>query len=264
MVTPAVRLPTPTDARNGFLAQFALLAETVEVLGDSAFGQPTRLGTWTVAELVAHLAANVDAVTRALDRPPPEERPGNVLDYLGAMRSVAPAVAQRAVDLAAGASPADLRARLRAATDGAAAAVAEAKETRALALRLGAVWLSDFLVTRCVEGVVHGLDLRAAAGVPAAPDATALRVVVRTFAMLLLTTVPGRSVEVRIPGHLAVQCVEGPPHTRGTPPNVVEADAEAFVELCAGRRTWADAVATGGVRASGERADLSEHLPLIG
>jgi hypothetical protein len=75
---------------------------------------------------------------------------------------------------------------------------------------------------------------------------------------------PGRSVEVRVPPHAAVQCIDGPHHTRGTPPNVVEMDAAAWIALATGRLAWADAVADGRVRASGARADLSAflHLPI--
>jgi hypothetical protein len=74
--------------------------------------------------------------------------------------------------------------------------------------------------------------------------------------------VPGRSVELRVPPHVAVQCVEGPRHTRGTPPNVVETDAATWLRLATGELTWADAVSEGKVSASGNRADLSPHLPL--
>ncbi|RSN66446.1 sterol carrier family protein [Actinomadura sp. WAC 06369] len=73
---------------------------------------------------------------------------------------------------------------------------------------------------------------------------------------------PGRSVEVRVPPHAAVQCIEGPHHKRGTPPNVVETDAATWIALATGRLAWADAVADGRVRASGARADLSPYLPL--
>jgi uncharacterized protein (TIGR03083 family) len=180
------------------------------------------------------------------------------------MRPYAPAVAARAVELAADVAPADLRSRLRAAVDAAEQAVLGEDEFRVVAVRLGAIHLSSFLVTRCVEGVVHGLDLRAATGVPDVPDDTALRAVVRTLAMLLTVSAPGRSVEVRIPGHLAVQCVEGPAHTRGTPGSVVETDAITFIELTTGRVQWADAVSDGRLHASGERSDLSALLPLIG
>jgi uncharacterized protein (TIGR03083 family) len=245
------------------LAQYALVAEAVESLGDSDFSRPTRLGTWSVAELVAHLDATAAAVTQALGKPAPERAGTDLLGYLRAMRGYAPAVAQRATDLASGAPPAALRERLRATVTALSDALADAGPDRLVAVRLGAVPLHDFLVTRCVEGVVHGLDLRAATGVPAAPDKEALKVVVKAFATLLTDTAPGRSVEVRVPGHVAVQCVEGPRHTRGTPPNVVEADGETFVELASGRLAWQDATGTGRVRASGERADLSAYLPLI-
>ncbi|MFI0482666.1 sterol carrier family protein [Actinomadura sp. 9N215] len=73
---------------------------------------------------------------------------------------------------------------------------------------------------------------------------------------------PGRSVEVRVPPYAAVQCIDGPHHTRGTPPNVVEMDAAAWIGLATGRLAWDDAIADGRARASGARADLSEHLPL--
>jgi hypothetical protein len=74
---------------------------------------------------------------------------------------------------------------------------------------------------------------------------------------------PGRTTEVRVPPFAAVQCIEGPRHTRGTPPNVVETDAQTWLALATGRLDWSRAVAEGAVRASGERADLSALLPLV-
>ena len=85
---------------------------------------------------------------------------------------------------------------------------------------------------------------------------------VKTSARWLAQQVPGRSVELRVPPHVAVQCVEGPRHTRGTPPNVVETDARTWLRLATGGTTWAEAVADGAVTASGNRADLSAQLPL--
>src|SRR4051812_42454073 len=95
------------------------------------------------------------------------------------------------------------------------------------------------------------------------PPRAVVGAAVKTTARWLAQQVPGRSVEVRIPPHVAVQCVEGPRHTRGTPPNVVECDPIAFVELASGRVAWHDAVRDGRVRASGGRADLSALLPLL-
>jgi Bacterial SCP ortholog len=75
---------------------------------------------------------------------------------------------------------------------------------------------------------------------------------------------PGRSVEVRVPPHGAVQCIQGPTHKRGTPPNVFETDAPTWLGLVTGAVGWADAEATGRIRASGLRADLSAYLPMSG
>lgn len=73
---------------------------------------------------------------------------------------------------------------------------------------------------------------------------------------------PGRAVEVRIPPYAAVQVVAGHTHRRGTPSAVVETDAQTWLSLAAGTLTWAEAVATGRLHASGERSDLSGYLPL--
>jgi hypothetical protein len=84
----------------------------------------------------------------------------------------------------------------------------------------------------------------------------------RGLAERLAERAPGRHVELRVPPFTAVQCVAGPQHTRGTPPNVVEVEAASFVALCTGRLAWADATADGRVRTWGDRADLSAWLPL--
>jgi putative sterol carrier protein len=73
---------------------------------------------------------------------------------------------------------------------------------------------------------------------------------------------PGRAVEVRVPPYAAVQVIGGGTHTRGTPRAVVETDGETWIALATGELSWAEAVASGRVRASGERADLSAYLPL--
>jgi hypothetical protein len=107
------------------------------------------------------------------------------------------------------------------------------------------------------------LDGLAAALVHGRPvDQEELRHAARWALKELARREPGRSVEVRVPGVAAVQCVSGPRHTRGTPPNVVETDAATWVLLATGRRSWAETLAAGAVHASGLRADLSGHLPL--
>ncbi|MGN6743729.1 MAG: sterol carrier family protein [Amnibacterium sp.] len=85
---------------------------------------------------------------------------------------------------------------------------------------------------------------------------------VRYLLQCLADRSAGNSVEVRVPPHGAVQCVAGPRHTRGTPPNVVEMSPEVWLDLATGVRTWAEARAEGVVSASGVRADLAPYLPV--
>lgn len=94
--------------------------------------------------------------------------------------------------------------------------------------------------------------------VPRAVLATAVRYALEELA----ERAPGRSVEVRVPPFGAVQCVAGPRHTRGTPTNVIETDGQTWLRLVVGEVSWDEERDAGRVRASGQRADLSEWLPL--
>jgi len=92
-------------------------------------------------------------------------------------------------------------------------------------------------------------------------DPHTLSEVKRTLA-LLESKAPGRAIEVRIPPYAAIQCGDGPSHTRGTPPNVIEMDAQTWLALAAGTSTWGAEIQAGHIRASGSRADISSYLPL--
>ncbi|MDQ0866780.1 sterol carrier family protein [Arthrobacter globiformis] len=100
--------------------------------------------------------------------------------------------------------------------------------------------------------------------VPAAPAVprSVIATAVRYSLEEVTARAPGNSVEVRVPPFGVTQCVEGPRHTRGTPPNVIECDAATWLAMVTGRLSWADAVSAGRVAASGLRADLSALLPL--
>lgn len=97
-------------------------------------------------------------------------------------------------------------------------------------------------------------------GTETPPDVTAMAV--RYLLQTLGDAVPGNTLEVRVPPHGAVQCVEGPSHTRGTPPNVIETDAQTWLELATGSLEWSAALASHRVSASGSRASLEGLLPL--
>ena len=85
---------------------------------------------------------------------------------------------------------------------------------------------------------------------------------VKSTLALLTAKAPGRAIEVRIPPYAAIQCGDGPTHTRGTPPNTIEMDADTWLQLVDGKRSWADAYSEGLITASGVRADLTHLLPL--
>ena len=264
------------------LDQWERVASAVYDLPGEAFAEPSRLPGRTVADVVAHAAGTAASLVRVLSGPDAATAETTAIGFLGRGRDRVTAITDPGAGAGAdgtpdrctaeAASPAAaagldveaVKARLRDDVADAAAATATATATqdaagtdRLVVTPAGGMRLTDFLVAQAVLGVVHGLDV----GVDPVRDA--LRIVVRLFVDALVAADPGHSVELRVPPFAAAQLVEGPRHTRGTPPNVVEADAVAFVELAAGRLRWADAVADGRIRASGERADLSRLLPVL-
>jgi putative sterol carrier protein len=61
-----------------------------------------------------------------------------------------------------------------------------------------------------------------------------------------------------------VQCISGPRHTRGTPPNVVETDPRTWLLLATGLLRVQDAAASGALRLSGSRAgEVAGRLPVV-
>lgn len=97
-----------------------------------------------------------------------------------------------------------------------------------------------------------------------APERAALAEAVRLTARTLAGLAPGASVEVRVPPFVAVQCIAGPRHTRGTPPNVVETDPRSWLLLATGLLEAADAATSGTLRCSGSRAgEIAGWLPLV-
>lgn len=96
------------------------------------------------------------------------------------------------------------------------------------------------------------------------PSRSELAQAVRTTARTLAAELPGHAVELRVPPFVAVQLVDGPRHTRGTPPNVVETNARTWLRLATGLTTFEEAVRSGAVDASGSRAaEIAAGLPVI-
>ncbi|MEU1074426.1 MULTISPECIES: sterol carrier family protein [unclassified Streptomyces] len=248
--------------RPAVLGQFAHVREAVAGLGPEVLGRPTRLAGWSVRDLALHLAEAVDVVARNLAEPPPPPlappaRPELTLlewPFAEPVRPHAP--------------PTDTTTGLDVLYDDIATRTArllpDAPDTRLVSTRVGTMTLADHLVTRTVELCVHTDDLNdAVPGLDIPYERQALAACTRLLADALAAKAPGGSVEVRVPPYAVVQCVEGPRHTRGTPPNVVETDPLTWLRLATGRRAWADEVEAARIAASGERADLSALLPVL-
>jgi len=247
--------------RRGVCRQVRLSDELVASLDVDDFMAPTRLGDWRVAQLVAHLAAS--NLPRYLTSESAQRASVDTISWALDCKNVAQAVDDRARSMTEEARPAELRTMLREMRYATEEALTEVDPAFVVPARFGDIAVADYLATRCVELTVHGLDLSAAVGVHPRLDPDATASAVKLLAAVLTMAAPGRSVEVRVPPYAAVQCVEGPRHTRGTPANVVETDPVTWLELATGRVAWSDAMGAGRVQASGELADLSSLLPLL-
>ncbi|MET9497115.1 sterol carrier family protein [Streptomyces sp. NPDC006552] len=248
--------------RTAVLTQFGHVREAAGTLTPEQLSGPTRLGDWTVRELLAHVSTALGAVERALALPEPAKAEVAALDWPFGTAANAEGIADRGRALADGAP--DIAALLARTEERFTEILETTADARPLAVGAGAMSLADYLVTRTVELVVHTDDLNdAVPGLDVPFDRQALAACTRLLADALAVKAPGASTEVRIPPFAVVQCVEGPRHTRGTPPNVVETDPLTWIRLATGRTRWERAVDDAAVRASGERADLGALLPLM-
>ncbi|AEW95713.1 MULTISPECIES: sterol carrier family protein [Streptomycetaceae] len=246
----------PRRTRGALTAQTAAVLTAARGLTPGQLDAPCGLPGWDVRDLLAHLAAQIDAVPAALALPAPP--PGTPVTDVTGLPASPPAPAGSAARTA---DPV-------AAVEAAAARLEPVLDEAVRADRIvphpgGAVRALDLTVTRLLELVVHGDDLARATGVDVPPDRQALAAAVRLLADALAARAPGNSVELRVPPFAAVQAVPGPRHTRGTPPNVVETDPLTWLRVATGRESWAAACERAAISASGERADLSGFLPLL-
>jgi uncharacterized protein (TIGR03083 family) len=247
----------------------ALLASTWDTLrpwladiSPERYDDASVLDGWNVRDLLAHLARGLDVLT-ALEAAPRGTDPLSFGEYVGAYPAVARAIASATTALSRELGD-DVLAALDAAYARATASAAELRAVDVAVARRGPIRVADLVVSRVLELVVHADDLARSLGLdPPAFERPVLRAMVRVLLDALATAHPGKAVEVRVPPFAAVQCVEGPRHTRGTPPNVIETDAWTWIRLACGRVAWAEALTAHRVSASGTRADLSSLLPLL-
>jgi uncharacterized protein (TIGR03083 family) len=254
------------DLQAAYDGQLSALLDRLRALPAGAADEPSRLAGWTVRELAFHTTEVPRTVTAAIaaDRPS-AAAPLSIADYTARWREARSEIAERERVGAAGVAIGTIIERHEIETTAMRTALQAVTADTIVAARRGPIRVADFLATRVNELVVHSLDLSASLPAldPVEIVGPALAISCRMLAGVLAERVPGHTVEVRVPPYAAVQCVEGPRHTRGTPANVVEVDAVSWVEVATGRLAWAAAVEDGRVRASGERSDISEHLPVL-
>jgi len=254
-------VPAPLQAElDAYAEQCRVLADWLGSLPAADFARPSVLPGWDVRMLVGHITGSKAGLStwlaeRSSDQPVPPAR------YVQAYAPAAAQITEATVEATGDATPAELSERLRAQIPVPEGTVA----TTTIQGPRGATTALNFARTRVLDLVVHCDDL--ARSIPEADPVSlvrpALATTVRMLAEILAGQAPGRSVEVRVPPFVAVQAIGGPRHTRGTPPNVVETDPVTWLRLATGRASFAEAVATGAVRATGPRSDLSAHLPVL-
>jgi uncharacterized protein (TIGR03083 family) len=249
-----------TAELDSYAAQSAALADWLAGLSPGSFAARSVLAGWDIRTLAGHVVGSkegLDTWLRTRSREP-------ALPAAGYVRAYAPAAAEIAaqtIAITGDATPDELIGRLRAPME----APETLADTTVIAGPRGPITALDFARTRVLDLVVHCDDM--SRSLPSHDPVPLLRPALasttRALAEMLAGRAPGRSVEVRIPPFVAVQAIAGPRHTRGTPPNVVETDPVTWLRLATGRARFADEVASGRVRASGARANLEPHLPVL-
>ena len=231
-------------------------------LNDADWSARSVIDGWTVRELVTHLAVGMGALINA-ETAAPSTRALTPNEWFGFASMFAEGIAEGARQRTRDEPDTP---RLLASTwaEAEAALGAAGDADHVAAVRTLATRWSDLIATRILEIVVHTDDLnRSLPQLQRAASKDAQRVAVRTLLDMLAERVPGKAVEVRVPPFAAIQCIEGPRHSRGTPPNVVEIDPWTWIRIACGRMDWDQALSSHAVQASGARADLSDHLPLL-
>ncbi|MDF4254457.1 MULTISPECIES: sterol carrier family protein [unclassified Streptomyces] len=257
----------PTRVRTALINQVEAVADAAHRLAPEQHALPSGLPGWDVHHLLVHLARQIDSVPRLLGRPGTEvsgQAPQVTLSRWALAAATRAEVLDEETRAEAVASPDGPERIDRAVADLEPVLESCVREDLLVPHAFGTMRMLDYTVTRLVELVVHSDDLARATGLRIALDRQATAAAVRLLADALAAKAPGASVEVRIPPFAVVQAVEGPRHTRGTPPNVVETDPLTWLRLATGRVAWAEALAGPQLTASGARADLSPVLPVLG
>ncbi|SDB80079.1 Mycothiol maleylpyruvate isomerase N-terminal domain-containing protein [Raineyella antarctica] len=253
------------------------MVETTRALHPEDYALPAPLPGWDVRLLTGLALGQLTDMAAQLERPS-VTRPVNLDVYATHMLATASRRHSRAAAIADRDSGPRLGEQLISQAEELAVALGEGDLPPVVDTGAGQLSLLDFLRVHVTEIAVYCDDMRRGLAVtdrkvPPA-DRAVVATAVRALADVLAARTPGQAIEVRVPPFAAVQIgdpaatpagrlVSAPTHTRGTPPAVIEMDPATFLQLCAGRLAWGEAVSTHAVSASGQRADLSRLLPVM-
>lgn len=255
--------PTPAvEAISAVVDQWRRVDQQISRIPDQGFTRPTRLGGWRVAELVAHMTANMAMVVDLCQRPPPATASGQAIDWYTNSGDFAAVIDDQARQ-AARDRPAHIRAAHARTLDSAVALVSTSDPARVVAASPDGLTLEQLCITRCVEAVVHGLDLAHSLDWPADIGQSALDICIRFFTALLARSSrpPLAHILIEDPASTSTWIAAWGPTIEGRP-GAQRCSAATFLELATGRTKLDRGLLTEPLDPRSHQ-QLGDHLPLL-
>jgi hypothetical protein len=156
--------PEVVDVRTALIRQWELIADVVDAIDLSS---ASRCAGWTNREILAHLYSQPHLVARFLSTESTERAVMGVTENLSGTRTY-----RELIDASAREGAALQKVDLRGPLDKVRSLVLSASLQATITTVQGSISVSDYLITRCVEAVVHGTDLAPSV----APDPVAQRI----------------------------------------------------------------------------------------
>jgi len=177
--------PRDDDVRTALIRQWDRIAEAVPRLDLAA---PSRVAGWRNREVLAHLYAQPSLLLRFLESASEAEPAVRAAENLAGTKGY-----RELIDASAREGAARDKFDLRLPVERARTAVLTAHLGATIETLQGSITVGDYLVTRCVEAVVHGGDLVD----PVAPDPMAQAIAATALLELLAAVAPDLAAEAR-------------------------------------------------------------------
>jgi len=177
--------PDIVDVRIALIRQWGLIADVVNEIDLAA---ATRCTGWTNREVLAHLYVQPHLVARFLRTESADRALMGLAENLSGTRSY-----RELIDASARKGAALQKVDLRGPLDAVRPLVLAAHLDATITTLQGPISVSDYLITRCVEAVVHGGDLVP----PVAPDLVAQDITSKALLDTLSVTAPKLVTEAR-------------------------------------------------------------------